>query len=912
MYGVPLGKASRVKVDVHSGNVSNICDWVPLDSVVKYRGQHVLNGLFGVEKSGKVASGKPVLRLIMNLVGSNSIMRQFTGAVHNLPSITAWMSIFADEHEYIKMWQSDMSNAFYLFRIPDVWKPFLAFNVLREESNSHGDVCRVMALACKVLPMGWLSSVSIMQEISERILNMKQLDPLSQLVRTKAAPQWMVGIFHAAREQCRLWWHVYLDNFALGHVVSHEDDLAAGHTVHETAEIAWAEAGVLSSEKKRKSGVSAAHELGAFIDGEAHYLGGSPERLLRLAHATFWILQQPLLTKKLVQVVAGRWVHVMQFRRPSMAILEKTWDFVGKTTWQQGIHVMVRRELFQCLLSIPLLHTHLGAKMSPIITASDASSIGGAVGVAKNLTDIGAAYTSACLVNHNLPQQVPIMVISLFGGIGGAFRVYDILGLQPVALIHFDIHKPANRVISRRWPHAEIHEDVRTFSKELFRDLLAKYLNIEEIHIWAGFPCVDLSAAKAYGLGLMGPASSLFFEILRIRKIVREEAGGHITCKLTVENVASMKREEAQAISRHLDLEPYFFDCVDSVPMHRPRLCWTTEYLENTFDDINIWPTEHWRHVQAAAPYPEQAQWREPGSTWPGGDRGAVLPTAMKAIVRAQPPVRPAGIEKCDSATLQRYAADSFRYPPYQYKEDYIFYTQTGKWRTISAEEKELLLGYGWKHTALCLSASEIKQSYQKYDDLRHSLLGDSFSMFFFVIAAAAMSRQFLPRVSYKWLCKRMGMAPGFRSNLRLPCPLERKLVYGTEPQKPVESLQTLNQLLLSRTNHTGSDVRITTGEVLNPKAHPRQSVEADWYHWQPCFSTRWKQVEHINVLELRSIFLAVQYNTMFHIWGPPLSELLTSVTLMYACLWLARDELAVGNWVECSVASMLFFLHMA
>ena len=184
--------------------------------------------------------------------------------------------------------------------------------------------------------------------------------------------------------------------------------------------------------------------------------------------------------------------------------------------------------------------------------------------------------------------------------------------------------------------------------------------------------------------------------------------------------------------------------------------------------------------------------------------------------------------------------------------------------------------------------------------------------MFFFVIAAAAMSRQFLPRVSYKWLCKRMGMAPGFRSNLRLPCPLERKLVYGTEPQKPVESLQTLNQLLLSRTNHTGSDVRITTGEVLNPKAHPRQSVEADWYHWQPCFSTRWKQVEHINVLELRSIFLAVQYNTMFHIWGPPLSELLTSVTLMYACLWLARDELAVGNWVECSVASMLFFLHMA
>ena len=412
-----------------------ICDWIPLESVVKYRGQHVLNGLFGVEKSSRLESGTPVLRLIMNLVGSNSIMRQFAGAVHNLPSITAWMSAFADEQEQIKMWQSDMSNAFYLFRVPDVWKSFLAFNVLREFKVSSGDGDCVMALACKALPMGWLSSVSIMQEISERILSMKQLDPLSQLVRNKAVPQWMVGIFHMARQQSKLWWHVYLDNFALGQVVSSDNDMAAGHSLHDLAETAWSEAGVLSSEKKRKSGVQVAHELGAFIDGNAHYIGGSPERLLRLAHATLWILQQPLLTKKLVQVVAGRWVHVMQFRRPSMAILEKTWEFVGKTTWKQGIHLAVRRELFQCLLAIPLLHTHLGAAVSPVITASDASSVGGAVGLATEITDVGAAYTQACLVNHNSVQQAPIMVISLFGGIGGAFRVYDLLGLQPTALV---------------------------------------------------------------------------------------------------------------------------------------------------------------------------------------------------------------------------------------------------------------------------------------------------------------------------------------------------------------------------------------------------------------------------------------------------------------------------------------------
>jgi hypothetical protein len=69
-----------------------------------------------------------------------------------------------------------------------------------------------------------------------------------------------------------------------------------------------------------------------------------------------------------------------------------------------------------------------------------------------------------------------------------------------------------------------------------------------------------------------------------------------------------------------------------------------------------------------------------------------------------------------------------------------------------------------------------------------------------------------------------------------------------------------LNRLLLTKVNHTGSDIRITTGEILCPKSVPRQSVEASWWKWLPSFSVQWKQKEHINVLELRAILLAVQY----------------------------------------------------
>ena len=98
---------------------------------------------------------------------------------------------------------------------------------------------------------------------------------------------------------------------------------------------------------------------------------------------------------------------------------------------------------------------------------------------------------------------------------------------------------------------------------------------------------------------------------------------------------------------------------------------------------------------------------------------------------------------------------------------------------------------------------------------------------------------------------------------------------YNTDSSNKISprSVQDLNRLLLTRVNHTGSDIRISTGEILNPKAHPRQGVQADWWEWKPSFRLKWNKKEHINALELRSIFLAVRYhvthlgNTQFRIF---------------------------------------------
>lgn len=190
------------------------------------------------------------------------------------------------------------------------------------------------------------------------------------------------------------------------------------------------------------------------------------------------------------------------------------------------------------------------------------------------------------------------------------------------------------------------------------------------------------------------------------------------------------------------------------------------------------------------------------------------------------------------------------------------------KWRLLNADERELLLGYGRFHTRRAMSASEVKSNATAFEDKRLSMLGDSFSIYSFVLFAVACCKHFLPTMSYGHLVQRMGLAPGFRGQLRMQAPIQRGLRYGTPIavlEKNHKTVGDFNRFLLRRTNHTGSDVRIATGDILAPKQYPRQSVAADWWEWQEAFVSKWGKREHINILELRAILLALQYQTSRH-----------------------------------------------
>ena len=859
------GVKLEAKVHIQSGEAlelfrllveRKICHWIEDDHVMRVGGSQILNGMFAVGKGTHLETGEEIQRVIMNLIPCNGVCKQAQGGTQNLPSICQYLSLVLNSDHRLALYQSDMVSAFYLFRLPVQWHPLMAFNIWFDGKDIGLQEGQRFRPCCAVIPMGWSSAVAIMQELAEKLSELGRL-PRSHMIRRCAPlPPWLTDVADEAASTGRPWFHVYLDNFCAMEKLGPGEQPEHGFRFHEALEDAWHSVGVLSSEKKKVAGETRANELGACLDGETGTLGPSAERILRLVQSTVAVISKRQLRRKWVQVIAGRWVHCMAFRRPTMSFLDATWGYIAGKNRGEAAEARVRSELLNCCCGVHLMHANLTAKLSGMTTASDASSTGGAVGKSLTLTPAGREFAAADLQGLAEGKEIPVLALSLFNGIGCAFRCYDLCGVQPMVCVAYEINKEANRVTSRRWPHVRLEKDVRSLTREVMHEWRYLYPGVREIHLWAGFPCVGLSAVRFGRLNLDDPQSGLFWEVVRILKELKQVFGFNFPVKYALENVASMDVEAEQEISSVLNAKPLKLDSADAVPLHRPRFCWSN-VTPTPMEGVTLEEKERWTHVHMPHEFPAVEQWIEEGWHWPGGEEGNLLPTCMKSIKRRSPPLKPAGLDRASEDTKLRWQADQFRFPPYQYGDRFVFW-KGNKWRLCCASERELLHGLGFGHTTLCWNAGGIKNNWQGYEDTRKSLIGDSFNCFSFVYVAAMLCASSVAVPSYHQLWMRMGLAPGFNCPIAVVAPLERRLVYGS-PTMDVD-ITSLHSCLLRRANHTGSDIRITSGSILNPRAYPRQSVNADWWLWSKVFACRWEKADHINSLELRSLVHAVEW----------------------------------------------------
>ncbi|CAK9113205.1 unnamed protein product, partial [Durusdinium trenchii] len=417
-----------------------ICGWYPESEVFRFRGTAVKNGVFGVVKPGKSINGLETLRVIMNLIPSNSLHSIIPGAVHRLPTIAQWTSICLGEGEKIEVSQADITSAFYLFELPTAWHRRLAFNIdcLGSELGEGFQEDVKYTLCAKVLPMGWNSAVGVMEEAAENLLRDIGLPERQSINRVQLLPAGFVEKMSQEDVEGSPFWHIYLDNYASGQRVRGEVECSLGGELHTKAEEGWNARGILTAPQKSVHRATVTTELGAYVQGERGWIGVDPNRL------------------------------------------EKTLK-----------------------LSI------------------DASMTAGAVGLSEKVSNRGRDFLYYAENEEAQGVRIPVLLISLFDGIGGAARSYNVAGARPALYVSIEIHKASKRVVSRRWPEAVSFEDVKKVGPEQIREWIARAGDIKAIHVWGGFPCKDLSGAKAGRLNLQGEHSSLFYQMKRIWKEVQ-------------------------------------------------------------------------------------------------------------------------------------------------------------------------------------------------------------------------------------------------------------------------------------------------------------------------------------------------------------------------------------------------------
>ena len=854
---VKHGEALQVFELLHERGIT---DWVPTDVAFRDKRGTYLNGLFGVIKPGRfTAAGEPVLRVIMNFIPTNGIFQVIRGDICFLPSPTAWIPICAESGDMFWMAQSDMQSAFYLFRMPDAWEPFFCFNFCVRGEKIGKDAGKVFHPVCKVLPMGWASSVGIMQQVSRQVLLMRGLDPQLEIQRIQGVPRWFTQSA-AGADVNRAWWQVYLDNFMSGECTAGPPSGASSGMHEATLQAwqvqAWQEAGILSATDKQVVDANVVTELGVRFEGVEKLLGSSPERVLKTVWSTVHVLCSRGWNKREVQIVLGRWIFILQFRRAAMGCLSRCWECVESFQPTPKQRQILADELWTLMCLSPVLQMDLSMEYDDQVTCSDASGTGGAVAVASELTWSGRSMVHRGLRADYEPIKLPILVVSFFNGIGGSFRIYDILGVSVMGKISVEISKTAVRVTRCTWDHVEAYLDINLLTKEDIRRWANDFARAKELHVWAGFPCVHLSSVRSDRRNLDGEGSNLFWKLLEVLGWIQDIFASFCKVKFCVENVASMDEDARRQISAELDVTPVKLDPADTLPYSRLRLAWVSEEVYE-MDGLTLWTEGDYIRAYVDGPGVNPAQWIKPGWSWDGELHGVKFPTFMKSIKRQRPPPVPAGLRRATQGMIDMWQHDSYRFPPYQYADKFLLRCPGQPCRLLDSSEREILMGFGPGHTCTCMSASDMKKSYSDYEDARKSLVGDSFSIPSFAIIGAVLCSELVPRMAPKQILLRLGLAPGASAHPSVEVPMTRWLNYGWDADTPATSKMLVQQLGLS-VNHTGADVRVSTGFVLGKKPQSHVSVRALWWQWKHLFKTRWIHPSHINFFEMKMILHAL------------------------------------------------------
>lgn len=583
------------------------------DDIYKVGGQPLLNGLFGVSKN-EFEGTTEIMRIIMNLIPLNGVVRGFDGDISTLPSWAGMAPLHLQPHEDLLVSSEDVRAFFYIFRVPSSWHPFLAFNRPLPE-RLCGERSGRWYPCSSVLPMGFKNSVSLAQHVHRYVLK-KALGQVglqgSEAELRKDRPFTVSNPMH----------RVYLDNFdeleRASKVVAAVIEGKPSQLIHGLQEV-YASMGIPRHPKKAVARSRMAEVQGAMVDGHLGVAYPKVEKVLRYAHLAKLLLEAGKASMKQMQIIGGGFVYMAMFRRPLLGSLNHIWQFIVECNGfppvvQFPLPPEVKKELARFIGMIPLAYMDFRTEVSQVVTASDASESGGGVTASEGVTPLGA-IASSCQVRGDVvePSEITsVLTVGLFDGIGALRSAADALGWNVAGHIGVEKSAEARRVVESHFPGTIHVPDVQSVDREMVKQWAQQFTQVAVVLLGAGPPCQGVSGLNASRKGaLRDERSCLFSHVGRIRGLIKE-CFPWAQVQALMENVASMDKTDQDVMSLSFGAEPWYIDAAGVSLAHRPRLYWVDWEITGSPEAVlDATPTQR-ASVTLKAPV-ESSRFLEPG-----------------------------------------------------------------------------------------------------------------------------------------------------------------------------------------------------------------------------------------------------------------------------------------------------------
>eukprot|EP00438_Fugacium_kawagutii_P022658 Skav224882 [mRNA] locus=scaffold1112:251630:257035:+ [translate_table: standard] len=786
------------------------------DDVHKVDGCPILNGLFGVSKQ-EFSGDYEVMRIIMNLVPANTVIRSIDGDIATLPGWSGMTPLELMPDEDLVVSSEDVRCFFYIFKIPLSWHSVMAFNRPLPPSLA-GDRPGKWYPCSAVLPMGFKNSVAIAQAVH-------------RFVAKEAIRKTGFGAAHELRKDrsfstANPLYRIYLDNFdSLQRVSKKVAEAIQGKASPLMLGLReeYTSLGIPRHPKKSVANSLRAEVQGAVLDGQAGVAYPKPEKLLKYAHLTWMLLQSPQATQKQVQVVGGGLVYFCMFRRPLLGALNSIWQFI---TAFEGyppfiklpIPSEVKEELARFLGLIPL-----------------------------------------AFMDFRLEVSGKVLTIGLFDGIGALRVACDVLGWNVQGHVSVELQAEAHRVVEAHFPQLIKVSDVELVDEEMVRAWSQRFSSVALVVIGAGPCCEGVSGLNASRrAALQDKCSCLFVHVKRIRELVIKWMPWAQVRSL-MESVASMDQQDEQTMSDSFGCSPLSIDAGDISLAHRPRLYWVDwEVLAGAgveFEAGGKGPVKV--HLQAEV---RDQDFLQPGWTRVSSNR---LPTFTTSRPRSSPGYKPAGLHQCQDHERLRWQEDAFRFPPYQYRDSNCLTNRDGSLRVASINEREVIMGFPKDYTIACVPKQQ--QGTSAHLDMRLTLIGNSWNVTVvaWLLSSLGSILGLNASLSVQDIVRRTspGSTTSFQSFLLRPYMTQKRQVSHSGSEK------CLVHKLLTLVSIKGEDILLQSASADLVKYHRlRNSVPAKLWAWRTVAGWQWRgDKEHINSLELRAVLTALRWRLERH-----------------------------------------------